>query len=355
MRFRIGAGNMGRAIYNDVDQVYLRDPAELFDRDMKDKGVLAISIEEHSVMLIDCEKMANLWTLADVAEGKKHDQFKGAVNAAGLFGVMPGAWNSRDGEHPVADINCLHYITLHTQPWKPFPDHFRYREGPLYNLWHDLEKSADETGYLVFTKKRPSDEFGRLIAQYQQMHNTPETFAGYQIKKHFKTVADLAGATGASEILDYGSGKAINYETIPGEPEDSPLRQSRALPGLQVRCYDPGHAPFSSIGSGTYGGVISTDVVEHLSPADVAWVIDEMFSLSSRFVMIVAACYPAVKTLPDGRNAHTTQQKYHWWHVQMALASRRYPSVRWTLIAEKKGKLGRKQKVFTEASPSPLI
>ncbi len=348
------AGKTGRAIYNDVDQIYLQDPAGLFDMDMKGKGVLAISVKENSVMLIDCEKMAKLWTLEDVAAGKKHDHFKGAMDSAGLFGEMPGTWNSRDGEHPAADINCLHYTTLHSQPWKPFPGYLRYREGPLYGLWHDLEKSADKAGYLLFTKEHPSNDFNHLIEQYQQMHDTPEMFAGYQIKKHFKIVADLASKTGASEILDYGSGKAINYQTIPGEPEDTPWRQSDALPGLRIRCYDPGHAPFADIGEGSYDGVISTDVVEHLSPSDVPWVIDEMFLHASGFVMIVAACYPAIKNLPDGRNAHTTQQPPYWWHVQMALAARRYPGVRWRIICEEKGKLGRRQHIFSETSPSPL-
>jgi hypothetical protein len=164
----------------------------------------------------------------------------------------------------------------------------------------------------------------------------------------------MAKATGATEILDYGSGKAINYHAIPGEPENSPYRQSDALPGLRIRCYEPSHAPFADIGEGSYGGVISTDVVEHLSPSDVPWVIDEMFSHASGFVMIVAACYPAIKTLPDGRNAHTTQQPPYWWHVQMALASRRYPNVRWTIICEEKGKFGCKQRIFNETSKSPL-
>ena len=34
------AGGHGRAIYNDVDQIYLGDPAELFDLDMKGAGML---------------------------------------------------------------------------------------------------------------------------------------------------------------------------------------------------------------------------------------------------------------------------------------------------------------------------
>ena len=37
------AGKQGRAIYNDVDQIYLADPAELFDMDMKGCGQLCIT------------------------------------------------------------------------------------------------------------------------------------------------------------------------------------------------------------------------------------------------------------------------------------------------------------------------
>jgi len=349
------AGNTGRAIYNDVDQIYLNDPAHLFDMDMGGKGVLAISVKENSVMLIDCDLMGSVWTIDDVRAGAKHDHFKGAMGRAGLFGKMPGTWNSRDGEYPIGETDCLHYTTLHTQPWTPFPDMLRYRPSPLGHVWHDLERSADADGYLLFTKDCPSREFGLLVAQYQQMHATPEIFAGYQIKKHFATVADLVKATGATEILDYGSGKAVNYQTIPGEPDDSPWRQADALPGSRIRCYDPGYAPFADIGPNTYDGVISTDVVEHLAPFDVPWVIDEMFSRSNGFVMVVAACYPAVKTLPDGRNAHTALQSPYWWHVQMALAARRYPMVRWTLICVEKGRFGHRRRTFTDATASPLI
>ncbi|MDZ4381847.1 MAG: hypothetical protein U0942_10955 [Parvibaculum sp.] len=349
------AGNTGRAIYNDVDQIYLTDPAALFDMEMGGKGVLAISVKENSVMLIDCDRMAPMWTLDDVKAGKTHDHFKRAMEAGGLFGEMPGTWNSRDGEFPIAQTDCLHYTTLHTQPWKPFPSLLVYRDNPLGQVWHDLEKSADAAGYLLFTKERPSAEFHRLIAQYQQMHDAPEIFPGSQVRKYFAAIADLARETGATGILDYGAGKAINYQTIPGEPDDSPWRQSTALPGIRVRCYDPGHAPFAELdGDERHDGVISTDVVEHLSPFDVPWVIDEMFGLARKFVFIVAACYPAIKTLPDGRNAHTTQQQPYWWHTQMALAARRHPGLRWQLTCQQKGRLGRRQTIFTEASALPL-
>ena len=51
------AGGEGRAIYNDVDQVYLEDPAQLFDLDLGEHGYLAISPRDTSVMLMDCAQM----------------------------------------------------------------------------------------------------------------------------------------------------------------------------------------------------------------------------------------------------------------------------------------------------------
>ena len=53
----------GRAIYNDVDQIYLCDPAELFDLALEGKGFRAIAPDDPSVMLLDCARMAGIWTL----------------------------------------------------------------------------------------------------------------------------------------------------------------------------------------------------------------------------------------------------------------------------------------------------
>src|SRR5262249_29464868 len=57
------AGGAGRAIYNDADQIYLADPAELFDNDLGPHGFLALSDRDTAVMLIDCARMATVWTL----------------------------------------------------------------------------------------------------------------------------------------------------------------------------------------------------------------------------------------------------------------------------------------------------
>jgi hypothetical protein len=54
------AGGQGRAIYNDVDQIYLADPGQLFDLEMGEHGFLSITPRETSVMLLDCARMTGV-------------------------------------------------------------------------------------------------------------------------------------------------------------------------------------------------------------------------------------------------------------------------------------------------------
>ena len=125
------AQGSGRAIYNDVDQVYLVDPAELFDLDMGDHGFLAISDTESSVMLIDCARMAQIWSLEDACRLSKKRLLTRAVAVPGLRGPLSPDWNARDAEYEAGRSKLLHYTTLHTQPWRPFPDQFAYQEHPM--------------------------------------------------------------------------------------------------------------------------------------------------------------------------------------------------------------------------------
>src|SRR4029078_5113514 len=114
------AGQTGRAIYNDVDQIYLADPGELFDLDMQGRAQLGIDERENSVMLLDCAAMARVWHAADARNGQKHQPFRAAVHAAALWAPPPGVWNARDGEYVAGQTKLLHFTTLQTQPWRQF-------------------------------------------------------------------------------------------------------------------------------------------------------------------------------------------------------------------------------------------
>ena len=130
-RFAIPAllGGRGRAIYNDEDQIYLTDPGELFDLDLGPAAYLSISDTESSVMLIDCERMAPVWTLNDAQHAWKRTLLRKASGDTGLRGDLDPGWNARDEEFEPGRSQLLHYTTLHTQPWRPFSGAFRVPEG----------------------------------------------------------------------------------------------------------------------------------------------------------------------------------------------------------------------------------
>jgi hypothetical protein len=82
------AGYQGRAIYNDVDQTYHADPAELFDMDMGDHAVLAVSRTDTSVMLMDCERMQKFWTLEKAQSRRKYPLIAAVQAQEDAYGLM---------------------------------------------------------------------------------------------------------------------------------------------------------------------------------------------------------------------------------------------------------------------------
>ena len=121
------AGRDGRAIYNDVDQIYLSDPGELFDLELENHAYLAVSRTDTSVMLIDCRRASRFWTLEGARKRRKYRLIHAALSEADFHGALPGEWNARDEEHVEGRTKLLHYTTLHRQPWRPFPERFYYQ------------------------------------------------------------------------------------------------------------------------------------------------------------------------------------------------------------------------------------
>jgi len=163
----------GRAIYNDVDQVWLTDPAELFDRDMGKAGFLSINDRDTSVMLIDCKRMAGVWN-RDAVRRTTRKRIEARARAAGMWGEMASRYNARDAEYVPGESACVHFTTLHTQPWRPFPDWFVYHRNPTGNLWFDLEREADAIGYLPVSALRPSSGWPDTMLELSARHDGPE-------------------------------------------------------------------------------------------------------------------------------------------------------------------------------------
>lgn len=353
------AGGEGRAIFNDVDQIYLADPAEMFDLEMSGAGIMGVTERETSVLLIDCAKMIKFWSIEDAKGGMKHRHFRDITRENKLWRKLPAEWNARDAEYRAGQSKCFHFTTLQTQPWQPFPNQLRYTPHPNGDVWFALENAADKARFTPFTKEIPSRRFGEMLDQSRRMHNGGEaqlgltaeqTFDGHTLRKHEDAIAKLIHETGAKHLLDYGSGKGSAYKPFPGEPAEGRIKAHPAWPGVKVTCFDPGFAPYSAPYEGKFDGVISTDVLEHIPDDDIGWVLDEMFAAADKFVYTVAACYPARKTMPNGENAHVTLQPPDWWKLQMEMAARRNPGVRWILYTVEKGALGKKRRAFNGES-----
>ena len=70
--------------------------------------------------------------------------------------------------------------------------------------------------------------------------------------------------------------------------------------------YDPAYEEHSTLPDRKFDAVISTDVLEHIPEADLGWVLREMYSKAEKMVFLNVACFPALKKLKDGSNAHVS-------------------------------------------------
>jgi mitochondrial fission protein ELM1 len=179
------AGSSGRALYNDVDQIYLEDPAALFDAGLAGHGFLAIAPEDPSVMLLDCSRMAAVWSLEAAQSLPKRELIRRALAIPGLYGSLPPDWNARDDEYLPGQSKCLHYTTLHTQPWRPFPKRFVYQASPHAAPWLALEAEADARGYRVFTRERPSARY-RALGGEPALEDTPSDDLPWRLDALFR-------------------------------------------------------------------------------------------------------------------------------------------------------------------------
>lgn len=100
-----------------------------------------------------------------------------------------------------------------------------------------------------------------------------------------------------TSALDYGAGQA---------------KLSKKLPGLRIKCYDPCIDMFSAKPNPA-DLVICTDVLEHIEPEFIEDVLTHIRQLTKKVFFCVIATRPAIKTLPDGRNAHILLRDRDWW------------------------------------------
>lgn len=143
---------------------------------------------------------------------------------------------------------------------------------------------------------------------YSCLHQNEKYFPGYSIDPYVPQIKNLVNLVKPARILDYGSGKGFQYLVH---------RVHEQWGGTLPYCYDVGVRQLRTRPEGTFGGIICTDVMEHIEEGDTDDVLSDIFSFAEvpGFVFFSICCLPArKKTLPDGRNVHLTIRPPSWWN-----------------------------------------
>ncbi|MGH6912226.1 MAG: ELM1/GtrOC1 family putative glycosyltransferase, partial [Geminicoccales bacterium] len=308
------AGRRGKAIYNDVDQIYLTDPAELFDLGLEGHGYLAISPKDTSVMLIDCARMAELWNRETATSAGKARLTNQPAATPGLWGPLDPGWNARDVEYVEGESKVLHYTALHQQPWQPFPKEYSYHPNPLAYLWHDLEREADARRYQVFNRSAPSAGFAEAIGAGARINREQ----GPPGRLSSRAVEMIAGSR-ADRVLEVGLGKLATPVEV------GQLLEKASFQRLDLA--DPAHRwPDQPAGA-----VLATNLLDHVPGEDLPWLLDELFSRARSWIYLAVAAEPPTLNAEQGGDAHCGRRTADWWRTRIAEAANRWPRVSWHL------------------------
>ena len=186
----------------------------------------------------------------------------------------------------------------------PFPKSHKYDE--LIKIYTDIAKNGCYTVDGNFVS--PDKVFG-MSGQEKFKEILKKTFLKYNI----------------NSLLDYGSGQG-SWEKI--VDEKNTLKSYLNL--KEINYFEPARELSKKIISEC---VVSFDVLEHVFISDIPWVIYDIFSYSSKLVIINAACYPANKVLPNKNNAHTTQRNAFWWKGMTDSIANLFPDIHYMIIA----------------------
>ena len=178
------------------------------------------------------------------------------------------------------------------------------------------------------SRLNPSDDFGKLIKMYKEKHAQGEgMFNGRSLLKFVDLIKAYLEVNNCKSLMDYGCGKGIlygeDYKTITNEI-DCPLPEYWNIEDGDIYLYDPAYEKYSRRPGQKRDAVVCTDVLEHIAKDDLSWVVDEIFGYARKMVFINVACFKAMKTLPDGRNAHISVFDPDDWLQLFAHKSRDY-------------------------------
>lgn len=143
-------------------------------------------------------------------------------------------------------------------------------------------------------------------AEYGRMHEKGKYFPGFSISPYVPTITRLVEKFQPERLLDYGCGRGLQYLK---------RRVHEDWGGPLPHCYDIGVRGLDEKPEGMFDGVLCTDVLEHITKADLPGVIAELvrYTRPAGFLFLVISCRPSRKKLPSGGDVHVTVEPPSWW------------------------------------------
>lgn len=162
----------------------------------------------------------------------------------------------------------------------------------------------------------------------KELHKNPDY--GKASEAYAPLVARMIDKFEIDELLDYGAGKLRLLKTI----ADNRLvnRKFRYIP------YEPADDRYSDRPM-PCEMVTCIDVLEHVEPDLLENVLDDLKRITGRVGFFTIHTGPAVKVLPDGRNAHLTQEGMSFWLPKLAerfdiQTIQKVPNGFWALVSK---------------------
>ena len=153
------------------------------------------------------------------------------------------------------------------------------------------------------------------------------TYNDFQLKKFRNVCKEHISHPSIKTVLDYGGGGS-DWNAEGFEPSNG-ASAKQFFDVNTVTTFEPARNQMEKQESDC---VVCIDVLEHIFITDVPKLINELFLLSKKLLVINVACYEAAALLPNGENAHITVRSPHWWKGMFDAVAMNYPDIEVFLI-----------------------
>lgn len=167
-------------------------------------------------------------------------------------------------------------------------------EGLVQEIMRDYQRPAHSKPVAIAVEHPEliSAEYKRMN---EQLHESRLDY-GISGAKYAEIVFKLCQNMKTAAVLDYGCGKGYLAKALP----------------FPIWEYDPA-VPTKAELPRPADLVICTDVLEHVEPEKLLFVLADLRRVTRKIGYFVIHLGPAKKQLPDGRNSHLIQKSEAWW------------------------------------------